>query len=186
MNLFHLRIISRLHVDGHGKYQSIDYCNIKQGNINVLIFHLIISLYKRTIGVSIFYSAHLRKTVIPMQADFGCSVRYSIGSPFAEEVWTKSTDIQSGGILRLGPDRCVFAVAMFHQLYCLDGLSKALNSVNQTVLDGHVGHCLNYLRFKPRCSRAKGVHVRSSDNVPIGVLCTIISQLTISRSMNSR
>lgn len=87
----------------------------------------------------------------PVQAQFDCSVRYAIDSSVAEEVWFKSTDIQTGGIVRLGPDRRVFAIAMFHQLHCLEGISKALRSRNQTALDGHVGHCLNYLRQVFQC-----------------------------------
>ena len=108
--------------------------------------------YGKTAYIGEDYPMRLPIKLEPVQAHFDCSVRYSIDSPFAEEIWTKSTDIQSGGILRLGPDRRVFAVAMFHQLHCLAGLSKALNSVNQTVLDGHVGHCLNYLRQVFECS----------------------------------
>lgn len=88
-----------------------------------------------------------------VQAQFDCSVRYSLNSSVTEEVWTKSTDTKSGGMIRLGPDRRLFAIAMYHQLHCLAGLSKALTAKNLTsASDGHVGHCLNYLRQVFQCS----------------------------------
>jgi len=107
--------------------------------------------YSKAAYIGKDYPMQLPIKLEPVQVQFDCSVRYSINSSVAEEVWTKSTDIQSGGIVRLGPDRRVFAIAMFHQLHCLDGLSKALRSKNQIALDGHVGHCLNYLRQVFEC-----------------------------------
>lgn len=99
------------------------------------------------------YPMRLPVKLGPVQAQFDCSIRYSINSSVTEEVWTKSTDTQSGGIIRLGPDRRVFAIAMYHQLHCLAGLSKALAATNRTsASDGHVGHCLNYLRQVFECS----------------------------------
>ncbi|KJA23192.1 hypothetical protein HYPSUDRAFT_54415 [Hypholoma sublateritium FD-334 SS-4] len=99
------------------------------------------------------YPMRLPVKLEPVQAQFDCSVRYSLNSSVTEEVWTKSTDTASGGIIRLGPDRRVFAIAMYHQLHCLAGLSKALTATNHTsASDGHVGHCLNYLRQVFECS----------------------------------
>ncbi|PPQ81186.1 hypothetical protein CVT26_010296 [Gymnopilus dilepis] len=99
------------------------------------------------------YPMRLPVRLEPVQAQFDCSVRYALNSSVAEEVWTKSTDTKSGGIVRLGADRRVFAIAMYHQLHCLAGLSKALTSMDRTpASDGHVGHCLNYLRQVFQCS----------------------------------
>jgi hypothetical protein len=99
------------------------------------------------------YPMRLPVKLEQVQAQFDCSVRYSLNSSVTEEVWTKSTDTKSGGMIRLGPDRRVFAIAMYHQLHCLAGLSKALTATNRTsASDGHVGHCLNYLRQVFECS----------------------------------
>ena len=99
------------------------------------------------------YPMRLPVKLEKVQAQFDCSVRYSLNSSVREEVWTKSTDTKSGGMVRLGPDRRVFAIAMYHQLHCLAGLSKALTTTNRTsASDGHVGHCLNYLRQVFECS----------------------------------
>ncbi|KAG6825706.1 hypothetical protein H0H92_002764 [Tricholoma furcatifolium] len=99
------------------------------------------------------YPMRLPVRLEPVQAQFDCSVRYSLNSTVAGEVWTKSTDTESGGMVRLGPDRRVFAIAMYHQLHCLAGLSKALTATNRTsASDGHFGHCLNYLRQVFECS----------------------------------
>lgn len=88
-----------------------------------------------------------------VQATFDCSVRYALNSTVAGEIWNKSTDTRNGGFVRLGPDRRVFAVSMFHELHCMSALSRALNETNQTPsLDGHVGHCLNYVRMFIQCS----------------------------------
>ncbi|KAG6872027.1 hypothetical protein C0995_013809 [Termitomyces sp. Mi166 len=98
------------------------------------------------------YPMRLPIKVEPVQAQFDCSVRYSLNSSVAGEVWFKSTDTTSGGIVRLGPDRRVFAIAMYHQLHCLASLGKALTVMNGTSADGHTGHCLNYLRQVFQCS----------------------------------
>lgn len=91
----------------------------------------------------------------PVQATFDCSVRYALNSSVAGEIWNKSTDTRNGGFVRLGPDRRVFAVSMFHELHCMSALSRALSETveNQTpMLDGHVQHCLNYLRMFTQCA----------------------------------
>ncbi|RDB26870.1 hypothetical protein Hypma_005033 [Hypsizygus marmoreus] len=112
------------------------------------------SIGKRTYSyIGEDYPMRLPIKLEPVQAQFDCSLRYSLNSSVAAEVWTKSTDTQSGGIIRLGQDRRVFAIAMYHQLHCLEGLSKALTATKRMpATDGHVGHCLNYLRQVFECS----------------------------------
>ncbi|KAG6872023.1 hypothetical protein C0995_013805 [Termitomyces sp. Mi166 len=89
-----------------------------------------------------------------VQATFDCSVRYALNTSIAGEIWTKSTDTRNGGFVRLGPDRRVFAVSMFHELHCVSALGRALYDTSRppTVLDGHIGHCLNYLRMFIQCN----------------------------------
>ena len=109
--------------------------------------------YARAAYIGEDYPMRLPVKLDPVQAQFDCSMRYSLNSSVTDEVWTKSTDTTSGGIIRLGPDRRVFAIAMYHQLHCLAGLSKALTTTNPTpAADGHVGHCLNYLRQVFECA----------------------------------
>lgn len=88
-----------------------------------------------------------------VQTTFDCSVRYALNTSVAGEIWNKSTDTRNGGFVRLGPDRRVFAVSMFHELHCISALSRALNETVQTLmLDGHVAHCLHYLRMLTQCA----------------------------------
>lgn len=99
------------------------------------------------------YPVKLPVQLDQVQATFDCSVRYALNTTVAEEVWNKSTDTRNGGFVRLGPDRRVFAVSMFHELHCMSALSRALNETVQTsMLDGHVAHCLNYLRMFTQCT----------------------------------
>jgi len=88
-----------------------------------------------------------------VQTTFDCSVRYALDTPIAGEIWNKSTDTRNGGFVRLGPDRRVFAVSMFHELHCISAISRALNETTHTQgADGHIGHCLNYLRMFIQCN----------------------------------
>ena len=109
--------------------------------------------YSKAAYIGEDYPMRLPIKLEPVQAHFDCSVRYSINDSVAHQVWIKSTDTQSGGMIRLGPDRRVFAISMYHQLHCLAGLSKALATLNRTeAFDGHFGHCLNYLRQSFQCA----------------------------------
>jgi len=88
-----------------------------------------------------------------VQATFDCSTRYALNTSNAGEIWDKSTDTRSGGFVRLGPDRRVFAVSMFHELHCVTAINRALNGTTHTSgMDVHMGHCLNYLRMFIQCN----------------------------------
>ncbi|KIJ25895.1 hypothetical protein M422DRAFT_134417, partial [Sphaerobolus stellatus SS14] len=88
------------------------------------------------------------------QATFDCSARYMVNTNISREVWSKSTDTQGGGFVRLGEDYRVFAVSMFHQLHCISALHTAITmqTSQHSDLGGHVQHCLNYLRQFILCS----------------------------------
>lgn len=114
-----------------------------------------ISLLTRTLAgyIDKDYPVKLPVQLDQVQATFDCSVRYGLNTSVAEEIWNKSTDTRNGGFVRLGTDRRVFAVSMFHELHCMSALSRALNETVQTPkLDGHVAHCLNYLRMFTQCT----------------------------------
>ena len=88
-----------------------------------------------------------------VQASFDCSTRYALNTSIAGEIWEKSTDTRSGGFVRLGPDRRVFAISLFHELHCISVISKLLNQTTHTPgVDVHMGHCLNYLRMFIQCN----------------------------------
>ncbi|PIL23328.1 hypothetical protein GSI_14639 [Ganoderma sinense ZZ0214-1] len=69
--------------------------------------------------------------------------------------WESMAPAGSGGFVRLGPQKQLFAVAMYHQLHCLRRLQQATTSSNGPGLDG-TGEvhrrCLNYLRQMLLCA----------------------------------
>jgi len=83
------------------------------------------------------------------------SVHYSLTDPEAYDEWLWTAPIVGDNHVRLGPDKRMFAVPMFHELHCLrnmrtamvDGLAS-LSPVRQ----GHIHHCFNYLRQWALCS----------------------------------
>ena len=87
-----------------------------------------------------------------VEMEFYESERYVINDTFSHRLWD-STNSESGGFIRLGPDMRVFSVAMFHQLHCISRLQQGLKHN-----DGshgqyhHIQHCLNYLRQLFLCS----------------------------------
>ena len=57
----------------------------------------------------------------------------------------------SGGFTDLGPNNRTFMVSMVHQLHCLDFLRVGYVT-NRTDLEGHVQHCLQYMRQVVLCN----------------------------------
>ncbi|RDB30438.1 hypothetical protein Hypma_007155 [Hypsizygus marmoreus] len=56
------------------------------------------------------------------------------------------------GRVRLGPDRRLFLLSMFHQFHCLRAMEVRLRNRNSSYIDAeHYGHCLNYLRQTLLC-----------------------------------
>lgn len=57
------------------------------------------------------------------------------------------------GYLRLGPEDRVFAVALFHQLHCIDMLVRGtIDAQDSRAVPHHIHHCLNYLRHLFLCA----------------------------------
>lgn len=81
--------------------------------------------------------------------DFYDSSRLTInrGSEF-NPLWFLSID-STGGFVRLGEDKRVFSVVMFHQVHCIEIMQRSLRA-NTGDGDGHMQehfqHCLSYLR----------------------------------------
>ena len=83
--------------------------------------------------------------------------------PHMPEDWESMTPAGSGGFVRLGPQKRLFGVAMYHQLRCLRVLQQATAPLNASVfkfdipppldnIGGGVHHCLNYLRQMFLCA----------------------------------
>ncbi|PSR72226.1 hypothetical protein PHLCEN_2v11901 [Hermanssonia centrifuga] len=86
------------------------------------------------------------------------SVRFALNSSdaVADGEWDSlSNDLPGLGRMRLGPERRVFAISMFHQLHCLRELQRSIVHREDTRNSyHHVQHCLNYLRQSLLCTAA--------------------------------
>ena len=77
------------------------------------------------------------------------TVRYSLnGDPVSRAEWLSMISPWSHqGYVRLGDEKRLYGVAIFHQLHCVDILGRALsNSSDADANQHHVHHCLEYLR----------------------------------------
>ena len=57
------------------------------------------------------------------------------------------------GFVRLGPERRILCVSMFHQLHCVDKIRRALDDPDDPISTiPHLQHCLNYIRQMILCA----------------------------------
>ncbi|CAL1696229.1 unnamed protein product [Somion occarium] len=98
----------------------------------------------------------MRRSLAPYQRDNTLTWERTIPPEghVAEVQWDSLWRVDSHkGYIRLGPDRRVFAVAMFHELHCVGSLRRALtNPSHPDSASHHVHHCFNYLRQFFLCS----------------------------------
>ncbi|EIN04128.1 hypothetical protein PUNSTDRAFT_138857 [Punctularia strigosozonata HHB-11173 SS5] len=82
------------------------------------------------------------------------SVRLKVDGSLAGAEWfSQRVPAKHAGYIQLGPEKRLFAVAMYHELHCVNTFRKALADPKDA--DGtphHVQHCLNYLRQLFLCS----------------------------------
>ncbi|KAM5537647.1 hypothetical protein V8D89_008725 [Ganoderma adspersum] len=101
-------------------------------------------------------STHLRNVTLITEE----TVHYWLHTP---QDWESMTPAGSGGFVRLGPQKRLFGMAMYHQLHCLHTLQQATAHSNglgsesdgPELLDntgGEVRHCLNFLRQMLLCA----------------------------------
>lgn len=82
------------------------------------------------------------------------SAHYGITDPEAEEEWLW-TGTTGDGHVRIGEEKRMFAVAMFHQLHCLRRIRSTLVERWGNIPEGrkrHILHCFNYLRQWTLCN----------------------------------
>ncbi|TFK96611.1 hypothetical protein BDV98DRAFT_635697, partial [Pterulicium gracile] len=78
------------------------------------------------------------------------SSRYPLLGWKSDAAWS-SLGSSSSGFVRLGPSNRLFMVTMFHEMHCLRVLNLAFDPSN-IVSDGHIAHCLGYLRQQALCN----------------------------------
>src|ERR1700753_2613050 len=82
-----------------------------------------------------------------VEMEFYDSHRFIVNNTAFDGGLWDSTNSQSGGFVRLGQDRRVFSIAMFHQLHCVARLHGGLNdNTGDEWQIHHIQHCMNYLR----------------------------------------
>ncbi|KAH9838984.1 uncharacterized protein C8Q71DRAFT_704397 [Rhodofomes roseus] len=90
----------------------------------------------------------------PVQTTFEESVRYSLSTAEAGDEWLWTAPLAGDNHVRLGPEKRMFAVPMFHELHCLRNMRSAmvdgLDSLG-AVGQAHIHHCFNYLRQWTLC-----------------------------------
>jgi len=83
-----------------------------------------------------------------VELDFAESVSYPMDGPASDEIWETLRSVKTHqAYVRLGPDRRVFALAMFHEMHCINMFRQALlQHDHPNANPHHVQHCINYLR----------------------------------------
>ncbi|KAF8167194.1 hypothetical protein B0H34DRAFT_669693 [Crassisporium funariophilum] len=82
------------------------------------------------------------------------SAHFAITSPEAQLEWLWTATLGDGHV-RIGEEKRMFAVAMFHELHCLrsirDSIERGWGKLSQG-RQSHILHCFNYLRQWTLCS----------------------------------
>lgn len=77
---------------------------------------------------------------------------FPIHGPDAESAWM-SIYPEGFGFVRLGLERRILCVSMFHQLHCVDKMRRALDNPDDPVATiPHLQHCMNYIRQMVLCA----------------------------------
>lgn len=83
------------------------------------------------------------------------SSRYSLFAPEAHHEWLWTASVGDGNA-HYGPTRRLFVVAVTHQMHCLrfvrNGLLQEEPVQAHSHQDGHLAHCLNFLRMSTLCA----------------------------------
>ncbi len=80
------------------------------------------------------------------------SVHYPLTGPSAQLEWDTIYP-SSIGFVRLGAERRIMCVSMFHQLHCVEKMRRALvNPDDPYATIPHLQHCMNYIRQMILCA----------------------------------
>lgn len=113
------------------------------------------------------YPTDLPTRMRPVALTFASTARFDLAASPAEahaEWLALRVPWGHQGYVRLGPARRQFAVALFHELHCVDTLARAtFNASEESASAEHVHHCLNYLRQAFLC--AADAHLEPGDSV---------------------
>ena len=93
-------------------------------------------------------SRHPRNVGLVMEE----SVRYS---PNASMEWESIMPTGSAGFVKLGQEKRLFGISMYHQIHCLQQLQQAITrdiESNHKYENDHIQHCLNYLKQMFLCA----------------------------------
>ncbi|KAH8118216.1 hypothetical protein DFH11DRAFT_1573057 [Phellopilus nigrolimitatus] len=76
---------------------------------------------------------------------------FPIHGPDAEAAWNRVYP-NGFGFVRLGAERRILCVSIFHQLHCVDKMRRALDNPDDPVATlPHLQHCMNYIRQMILC-----------------------------------
>ncbi|KAL0573266.1 hypothetical protein V5O48_008693 [Marasmius crinis-equi] len=102
------------------------------------------------------YRGHDFPKTLPLSEGLGTlELTVSESSAYSLQGWASDREWSAlagsfWGYVRLGSESRLFVVTMFHELHCLRILNLAFDPSN-IVGDGHISHCLNYLRQMALC-----------------------------------
>ncbi|EIN10127.1 hypothetical protein PUNSTDRAFT_32734, partial [Punctularia strigosozonata HHB-11173 SS5] len=82
------------------------------------------------------------------EMDFSETVRYALNEPASAAEWALLQMIPTHqGYVRLGAEKRLFLVGMFHSLHCMDMIRRGLLNYTDELADPpHVQHCMTYVR----------------------------------------
>lgn len=83
------------------------------------------------------------------------SVHYDVDAPEANTEWLWTNAFGEDGHIRLGQQKRMFSVAMFHELHCLRAIREVMEHGWDSIdnkRQGHIHHCYNYLRQYILCA----------------------------------
>ena len=76
---------------------------------------------------------------------------WDVSGPGAEEKWMTIYP-DGSGFVRLGDERRILCVSMFHQLHCVEKMRRALDNPDDPIATlPHLQHCMNYIREMILC-----------------------------------
>ncbi|EJD06940.1 uncharacterized protein FOMMEDRAFT_76950, partial [Fomitiporia mediterranea MF3/22] len=104
------------------------------------------------------------------------TANFPIHGPDAQDAWNRVYP-NGFGFVRLGPERRILCVSMFHQLHCIEKMRRALDDPDDPIATiPHLQHCMNYIRQMLLCGAdltlEPEVYEEGNDATGMGVMHT--------------